>query len=1226
MSLQALVELVRQSDATRRLASTVWPGPFEQMVTGVSGSQKAVLVAALFAELQATGPGGDGQPPRPAAARAGSALVITPGRKGAEAWYHDLVQLLGAERVGIYLPLETLPHEEVTPSPELTARRLEAMLRLLGIGYGPSVVVADAAALVERVMPSQVLARHTLWLRVGQVLPLEQVVQTLAAAGYERRHRVEGPGQMAVRGDILDVFPLTRQAPVRLEWFDREIESIRAFDADSQRSMGHLEAVLLPPAREWVATDAALQQLLQRLEQEAQRQAGLLRAAGHGQEAAQLLERLARHRERLSETGYVEGAEQYKPLLYPRLPVLVDYLEGGLVVLDEPGRVKEQLGALESEFSATFRSLLERGRILPCEADAFAWWDELVASARRHPVLYLSLFPRRLQEMQPQAVHSSPLRPAEGFHGNWDLLVEELRRRIRGRYRVLLALSTAARAERARDALRDSNVLAVWAPQLDGQLKPGNVVVVPAGLQSGFDFPEQRLLVLTDDEVYGQTKRPRRPRPPAAARSALRIRDYLQLREGDYVVHVNHGIGRYEGVRTMEVAGVRRDYLVIRYAGEDRLYVPTDQVHLLERYVGADDHPPRLNRLGGGEWGRVKKRVQESVLEMAAQLLRLYAERQTIGKPPLGRDTAWQAEFEDAFPYEETPDQRRATEEVKADMERPRPMDRLLCGDVGYGKTEVAMRAAFKAVMEGKQVAVLVPTTILAQQHHRTFTERFAGYPVRIEMLSRFQSAGEQSRILQDVKAGRVDILIGTHRLLSKDVQFKDLGLLIVDEEQRFGVAQKERLKELKRTVDALTMTATPIPRTLHMALSGARDMSVIETPPEGRYPVRTYVVEYNDDLVRDAIERELARGGQVYFVYNRVQAIDRMAAHVQRLVPQARVAVAHGQMEESRLEQVMLDFLHRQIDVLVCTTIIETGMDIANVNTLIVYDADRLGLAQLYQLRGRVGRSDRVAYAYFTYRRDRELTEDAERRLAAIREFTELGSGFKIALKDLEIRGAGNLLGPEQHGHISAVGFELYCQLLEEAVRQCKGEAMQQPPEPTLDLPVDAYLPAAYMADTTAKVEFYKRIAAATTPQELQEIQEEMEDRFGPPPAAARNLLTVARIKQLAREVGVGHITSQGDNVVVRVWEGLTLPADAVGRAAAALGGRVAYRPGRPDTLWLRRSGLSDQELLASLVRLLSELQPEAGGDGRPPQPSALEVAGPAPVAGPRPASSGVV
>lgn len=1192
--LHRLVALIRQADSVRRIASHLASGNSEQMVCGISGSQRTVLVAALFEEMQRLA--GGVLPPG-----SGSILVLTHGRRAAEQWYEDLAQLVGPERLGLFLPLETLPHEDVTTSPELTGQRLDAMLRLLGLGSGPSVVIADVTAASERLVPARVLESFILRVGRGETWPLAEAARILAQGGYERRTRVEGPGQYSVRGDILDVFPLTRPSPVRIEWFDQVVESIREFDADSQRSTGSLEAVIIPPARELPLTAEALQRGRAAIAEEVARQARRLRAAGQADAARRLEERVEGQLERLAEHGYVEGLEQYKPLFYTDLPLLPDYLAGGLVVLDEPARLRERLGHAESEFAETFKGLLERGRVLPVEAGCFGWWDDLVASARRHLLLALSLLPRRLQELEPAAVHSVASRPAEPFHGNWELLAGELRRRQHERFRVLLALSTPSRAERAVELLRDEGVVALRASDLDGELKPGHVVVVASPLESGFELPELRLLVLTDAEVYGRERRPRRPKPPYEG-GGVRLGDYLELREGDYVVHVNHGIGRYEGIRTMEVSGVRRDYLVVRYAGEDRLYVPTDQVQLLQKYIGSEDAPPRLNRLGGTEWARIKKRVRESVQEMAEGLLKLYAERQARPGTPFGPDTPWQREFEEAFPYEETPDQLRASQEVKADMERPRPMDRLLCGDVGYGKTEVAMRAAFKAVMQGKQVAVLVPTTILAQQHHRTFTERFEGYPVRIAMLSRFQSPAEQQAVLQGLKRGSVDIVIGTHRLLSRDVEFSDLGLVVVDEEQRFGVAQKERLKELRRTVDVLTMTATPIPRTLHMALSGVRDMSVIETPPEGRLPVRTYVVEYHDELVRDAIERELARGGQVYFVYNRVQAIDRMAAHIQQLVPRARIAVAHGQMEETRLEQVMLDFLRHEYDVLVCTTIIETGMDIANVNTLVVYDADRMGLAQLYQLRGRVGRSNRVAYAYFTFRKEKVLTEDAERRLAAIREFTELGSGFKIALRDLEIRGAGNILGPEQHGHIAAVGFELYCRLLEEAVRELKGERLQTPPEPSLDLAVDAYLPDGYVPDSTQKVEFYKRIAQAGSLQELDEIRNEMDDRFGDPPGAVRNLLAVARIRLRARQAGIGAISARRDEVTLKTWEGLRLPADRVARAVAPFRLRVGYRPAsQVDTLWVRRSGMSDQELLALLEDLVGRLAEAASETAKP-------------------------
>ncbi|HEY8425079.1 MAG TPA: transcription-repair coupling factor [Limnochordales bacterium] len=1176
MRLTGLVDLVRGLDTVQDLAQAILRGPTKRLVVGAEGSQRSAFVAALFAEL-ASRPEG----PRPI-------LIVVPHRQAAERWYEDLQPLVGEERVGYFPSLETLPHEEVTPSIELLGRRVDALMRLAGVGRPPSVVVVEAVAATERIIPPEVLREFVQPLSVGQRVDLQVVARRLSAAGYERRAKVEGPGQMSVRGDILDVFPPDREQALRIEWFGDEIESIRILDVDSQRSFGQLQQAVVAPARELLLTEEALLRGMEAIESSARRQANRLRSAGRRQEARRLEERIAAHLERLSQTGHVEGADQYRPLFYPEAPLLPAFMPSGVVILDEPARLKERIQTAWTEWGSLFEGLLERGRVLPEEAGCFGWWDDLVEASRRHPMLLLSLLARRVEGVEVDGIHQINGRSADPFHGNWQLLADELRARQKERYRVLLTLQTDSRAERAREALLNESVLAVVADRVDGQLKPGNVVVVPARLTSGFEWDDLRLVVLTDTEVFGKQARPRRARTAPRQEAGARITDYLELRDGDYVVHVNHGIGRYRGVKTMEVGGVRRDYLVVEYAGEDRLYVPTDQVHLLQRYIGSDDAPPKLNKLGGVEWARVKKRVRESVREMAESLLKLYAERQAQPGHAFPPDTPWQKEFEDAFPFEETPDQLRAVEEVKADMERPRPMDRLLVGDVGYGKTEVAMRAAFKAVADGRQVAVLVPTTILAQQHHRTFTERMARYPIRIEMLSRFQTSAEQARVLDGLRTGAVDIVIGTHRLLSKDVQFKNLGLVIVDEEQRFGVAQKERLKELRRTVDVLTMTATPIPRTLHMALSGLRDMSIIETPPEGRYPVRTYVVEYQDDLIRDAILREIGRGGQVYFVYNRVQSIDRMAAHLGQLVPDARIAVAHGQMDEEHLEKVMLEFLNREHDVLVCTTIIEAGMDIGNVNTLIVYDADRFGLAQLYQLRGRVGRSNRVAYAYFTYRREKVLSEDAERRLQAIKEFTDLGSGFKIAMRDLEIRGAGNLLGPEQHGHIAAVGFQLYCRLLEEAINEVKGQVVQKPPEPTLDLPVDAYLPDEYVPDTAQKVELYRRIAVASSAEELDSLAEEMEDRFGRMPTAVHNLLQVARLKMVAQEAGVGSISMERDQVMIKAWPGLYLPADALARAAAELRGRVIYRPGRTDTVWLRRMGLSDGQLLEALHQLL--------------------------------------
>ncbi|MDI6871893.1 MAG: transcription-repair coupling factor [Bacillota bacterium] len=706
-------------------------------------------------------------------------------------------------------------------------------------------------------------------------------------------------------------------------------------------------------------------------------------------------------------------------------------------------------------------------------------------------------------------------------------------------------------------------------------------------LSSGGEFLSPRLVYLSELELYGRPHR-RRLRP---VEEGVRIASFTELKVGDYVVHTTHGIGQYLGVETLEVQGVHRDYLVIRYAGEDRLYVPTDQVNLVQKYLGVEGVAPKLYKLGGAEWSRVKARVKESVRELADSLLKLYAAREAQPGHAFAPDTVWQKELEDSFPYEETPDQLRAIQEVKADMERPRPMDRLVCGDVGYGKTEVAVRAAFKAVMDGRQVAVLVPTTILAQQHYTTFTERFGSFPVKVAVLSRFQTPKEAEEILKQVREGGVDVLIGTHRILQSDVQFHRLGLVVVDEEQRFGVRQKERLKELRKNVDVVTLTATPIPRTMHMALAGVRDMSVIETPPEGRYPIRTYVLEYSDQAVREAVLREIGREGQVYYVYNHVRSIDREAVRLSQLIPEARIAVAHGQMPEGRLEEVMLDFLNGEYDVLLCSTIIESGLDIPNVNTLIVYDADRFGLAQLYQLRGRVGRSNRVAYAYFTYRREKILTEEAEKRLGAIREFTELGSGFKIAMRDLEIRGAGNLLGPEQHGFVAAVGFELYCRLLEDAVKELKGQKEPELPEPTLDLAVDAYLPETYIPDARQKVEIYKKILAVRGEDEARELTDELIDRFGEPPGPVIALLRVARIKAVARRLHVQSVGAGRGVVSVKFLPGVRPPAEKLAALMRRYRGRLAVTVGHAPHLRLQAAGKSDSELLEALEKILAEL-----------------------------------
>jgi transcription-repair coupling factor (superfamily II helicase) len=773
----------------------------------------------------------------------------------------------------------------------------------------------------------------------------------------------------------------------------------------------------------------------------------------------------------------------------------------------------------------------------------------------------------------------------QDFHGQMNVLKAEMDRWRKAGTQVMMLASGDERLDRMRRVLEDYGI--------------DEPTMAIGNLQSGFEMPSIHLAVITEGEMFSQKQRKAR-KQGRHVDNAERIKSYSELKVGDYVVHQNHGIGKYMGIGTLEVGGIHKDYMHVLYAGGDKLSVPIEQIDLIQKYVGSEDKEPKIYKLGGNEWTRVKSKVRSSVQDIADDLIKLYAERQSAPGFAFEKDSPEQQEFEDMFPYDETRDQIRAIEEIKKDMEQSRPMDRLLCGDVGYGKTEVAIRAAFKSAIEGKQVAVLVPTTILAQQHYETFRERFSGYPFNIQVLSRFRSRKEQNETIKGVRQGTVDIVIGTHRLLSQDLVFKDLGMLIVDEEQRFGVTHKEKLKKLKTNVDVLTLTATPIPRTLHMSMLGVRDLSVIETPPENRFPVQTYVVEHSQTLVREAIEREMARGGQVYYLYNRVQGIQEMAAEINALVPEAKVGVGHGQMSETELEKTILDFLDGEYDVLVSTSIIETGVDIPNVNTLIVHDADKMGLSQLYQLRGRVGRSNRIAYAYFTYQRDKVLTEVAEKRLQSIKEFTELGSGFKIAMRDLSIRGAGNLLGAEQHGFIASVGFDLYSQMLAEEINKRKVSVLGEEDQSnrnwstSIDLGVDAYLPGDYIYDSIQKIEIYKKVAAVSTFDEASELEDELVDRFGDLPEAVRHLLAVARLKVYGRMYGIESMVQRDDNIVLKFHEGRQ---QAVQTAKLAEIGnrferRVQFEQGTSMSARIKGKGLNDPQLLELLEQFLSALK----------------------------------
>ena len=1160
---------------TGRLLHTAKTGKGVVLGQGVGGTSSVLLLTLLWREQNR------------------KMLIVTSTPSAAEHLWSDLSQLVGEDCCHLFPAYDLLAHEEAYEK-EVAGQRLSVLEKLLA--DDKIMVITSWPALVRKVLPPRELVGFILPVALGDELEREQFLRQLVTMGYNRVAKVETSGEFSVRGDIIDLYPLNQPDPLRFEFFGDEVDSIRTFDPESQKSVAKREKVLILPAREGLWTMEQFVTARPMLESSLNQQCARLRKASTGErreEAASFLEkRYGELLEKVANGLVFPGMDRFLPLIRSDLVPFWTYLPDALFVLHEPIRGSEYFRSIEEENTRMFGGFIERGLVLPEETKLYLSLTEIQDFLTQQAKVHLSMLNRTLKGSKVTTTVGFPMRSAPDYASKFSKVIKDLKDRLQKRWVVVLGVFGEERRRGMAESLKAEDLLVNSWPET-GPLVPGQLYSAPLSLHEGVELPADKLLLLTETELYGRKRRPKRVKA-RFGKEGIKLSDFGELAIGDYVVHINHGIGRNLGIKKLEIGGAEREYLEIEYADQDRLFVPTDQLNLIQKYIGFEENPPRINRLGGGDWQKVKKRVQESIKEMADKLLVLYADRfmaKGYAYPP---DTVWQKEFEEAFFYEETADQLRTVMEIKKVMESDRPMDRLLCGDVGYGKTEVAMRAAFKAVTDGKQVALLVPTTILAQQHYQTFIQRFSGYPVNIGLLSRFQSPSEQEKVVKGLINGTIDLVIGTHRLLSKDVSFKDLGLLIVDEEQKFGVTHKERLKELKKNVDALTITATPIPRTLHMSLIGIRDISLIETPPEDRFPVKTYVIEFNEEVVAEAIRRELERGGQVFFVYNRVKTIDRMAGYLQQLIPEARVDIAHGQMSEDQLEEIMLSFYEGASDILVCTTIIENGLDIPNVNTIIVYDADRLGLSQLYQLRGRVGRSNRVAYAYFTFRKDKLLSEVAEKRLATIRDFTDLGSGFKIAQRDLEIRGAGNLLGPEQHGHIAAIGFDLYCRLLEEAMKERRGEKKPDTPDPTIEIAMDAYISENLIGDPAQKVEIYKKIAAINSLVEADAVEEEIEDRFGELPPPARNLVEIARLKVLAKQLGINTITTERGDLVARFLPGLALDGERISALLINHRGQIRYQPGRQQILRWRTAGRGMAEswklVKDSLLYLLEE------------------------------------
>ena len=1104
-------------------------------------------------------------------------------------------------------------HESAWRRLEALARAQEGDIRLLCTSM-------DAA--LQRMGSADRFREETIRLAPGDRIDLNDLIRRLTAMGYERVSMVEGKGQCALRGGIIDVYPPACSQSLRIEFFDDEVDSIREFDCISQRSLDSVEKCTLTPATEVLLPTAEAEKAARRMRDAIERQGGDLTPASSTlfsdlpplpeddadapdffdknitpkirekqQTAARKAELERRRTQLMADADMLAEGLPFKRIrawltvLTDDTYTVMDWFEPEIVVLSDPNLLRKRAEERRAGFAEDLEGAMSRDEAVKEQETLLMDWDELLRHVQGYATVAVTEFLEGMAGVAVKDAADLGVQRVAGYSSQIRPLAEDCDGWLREGYRVAVLCGGVARGQRLAAALEEHDVAAAFAEKID-KLPEECVQVLPGTLTHGFIWEEARLIVVSDTDVYGTGYRKAKKRQAAGEKIAA----FTDLKPGDFVVHEEHGVGIYLGTAQMKNGGTRRDYLQIQYQGSDKLYVPIEALSRVQRYIGNPANPPKLNKLGGGDWQKQKAKVKEGLKKMAFDLVKLYARRSQETGFAFSADTPWQREFEDMFPYELTPDQEQSVKEITADMESPRNMDRLLCGDVGVGKTEVALRAAFKCVMGGKQCAILAPTTLLAWQHYNTILSRMEAFPVKVEMLSRFRTAKQQKETLRGLQSGSVDIVVGTHRLLSKDVKFHDLGLVIIDEEQRFGVKHKEKLKENFIGVDMLTLSATPIPRTLNMAMSGIRDLSTIEQPPIERQPVETFVLEYNDVILAEAMKKELARGGQVYYLHNRVDNIEACAAHVSQMVPGARVGIAHGKMTEEELNPVWQHLLNGEIDILVCTTLIETGIDVRNCNTLIIEDADRMGLAQLYQIRGRVGRSGRKAYAYFTFRRDKTLSDIAQKRLSAIREFTAFGSGFRIAMRDLQIRGAGSLLGHSQHGHMEAVGYDLYVKMLGQAIARAKGEpAQRDKSECLVDLRVDAYIPEKYIADGPGRIEAYKRIAAIQTPEDAADVLDELIDRYGDPPPSVSDLVNVSLVRVQATAVGVYEVTQKKDTIVLNL-EHLDVPM--IRGLLVAFNGRVTAGAGsKPYLSVTLHPDEKPLELLQSILKAMAEI-----------------------------------
>lgn len=1161
MRLDGLIGPFKNSSEYLQIKKNIDEGVFPMSLWGLSDSGKSYIISALYENTDKT------------------IFVVAPSDVEAKNLYEDLNFFLPYV---YYLPTkEVVFYDVYAISGDLKWERLKIFNEICK--KDKKIIVLSAESLCASYVPFNLYKKYTFSLKIGDTIDLDVLNRNLIKSGYERCEVVEAKGQFSIKGGILDIFPPISVYPYRIELFGDDIDSIRQFNLETQRSIEKVKEISIFPASEIIIEEEHRNRAYDLLSNDLE---NLIKT--HNKEAIKgnnIKDKINLNMESLKEKWDFESIESYLPYFYEKTQSFFDIIGDALVFVDDISRTMGKIDSVYFEFNDNYESLLSGGSILPKQGELLLSKDEVIERIKSCNIINLTSIQKENNFLKGKQININQY-TTQNYHGQLQYLIEDIKDKKNKNYKIVILSGTRVRGERLVKTLLDNEISSTYKDDVSEVLS-SQVVITFGSLLKGYEFPDLKLSIISDKEVFGESKR-KLQGASKTKKGIGKIKSFTELKKGDYVVHTNHGIGVYDGIKHLEVEGIKKDYLQISYQGDDKLFVPVEQLDLIQKYIGSEGNAPKVNKLGGSEWVKAKNKVKKSIVEMADELLKLYAVRSTMKGYRYSEDTPWQKQFEDEFPFQETEDQLTSIGDIKKDMESVKSMDRLLCGDVGYGKTEVAVRAAFKAVMDGKQVAFLVPTTILAEQHYNNFIKRFSDFPVKIDMISRFRSAAEQKVTIKALKEGNVDILIGTHRILQKDLQFKDLGLLVVDEEQRFGVTHKEKIKALKKNVDVLTLSATPIPRTLHMSLLGVRDISVIETPPEERYPVQTYVVEYNDQLIHDAILREINRGGQVYFVYNRVQSIQEIAVYLSKLIPEAKVAVAHGQMTERELEKVMIGFMENKFNVLLCTTIIETGIDIQNVNTMIIYDSDKMGLSQLYQLRGRVGRSNRIAYAYLTYKKDKVLTEVAEKRLKAIKDFTELGSGFKIALKDLEIRGAGNIMGSAQHGHMAAVGYDLYCRMLEETVKLMTGEIKEEAVETSCDIKVDGYIPSSYITDETQKIEVYKKIASISSLEDVLDIRDELIDRFSDIVKPVDNLIEIAYLRSVAKTVGIVDITDRGNQISLTFNDKDRISENMVKAVISKYNKNLVFRIGEKPVITVKSTNMKKEDILGALKEIV--------------------------------------